>query len=121
MQTVVLSQLDSLRRELITIAQDGSAAVTYSKVRLQHIRFSISGCWPVTPCTRCDFNGDLLVQEVVREVQAFAEMRDDFTTDSDTESDMTYEFAEDGSVYSNFSPDRCIYTPNRQTSSVTCL
>lgn len=32
LQTVVLSQLDSLRRELITIAQDGFAAVTYSKV-----------------------------------------------------------------------------------------
>jgi hypothetical protein len=34
MQTVVLSQLDSLRRELITIAQNGFAAVTFSKVRL---------------------------------------------------------------------------------------
>jgi hypothetical protein len=34
MQTVVLSQLDSLRRELITISQDGYAAVTYSKVQL---------------------------------------------------------------------------------------
>ena len=32
LQTVVLSQLDSLRRELITIAQDSYAAVTYSKV-----------------------------------------------------------------------------------------
>jgi hypothetical protein len=48
------------------------------------------------------------VQEVVREVQAFAEMRDDFTTDSDTESEMTYDFAEDGSAYSSFSPERCI-------------
>ena len=41
-------------------------------------------------------------------MQAFAEMRDDFTTDSDTESEMTYDFAEDGSAYSSFSPERCI-------------
>lgn len=50
------------------------------------------------------------MQEVVKEVQAFAEMRDDLTTDSDTESDMTYDFAEDGSVYSGFSPERCFHT-----------
>jgi hypothetical protein len=58
----------------------------------------------------CQTANHIDLQEVVREVQAFAEMRDDFTTDSDTESEMTYDFAEDGSVYSTFSPERCVYT-----------
>lgn len=44
MQTVVLSQLDSLRRELIIISQDGYAAVTFSKVMLQLLTHSGSSC-----------------------------------------------------------------------------
>lgn len=54
------------------------------------------------------------MQDIVREVQAFAEMRDedDFTSeDSDSESEVTYDFDEDGSVISSSadrtSPDRC--------------
>lgn len=45
LQTVVLSQLDSLRRELITIARDSYAAVTFAKASLKVVA-DVSSSYP---------------------------------------------------------------------------
>ena len=59
LQTVTLSQLDSLRRELIAITRNGFGRIAYGKVHTNDLQLIFVGsAWGLETC-RCQFTAGL--------------------------------------------------------------